>query len=456
MQAVTQTFTTEIAHPPQRVWDWHARPGAFLRLAPPWEELTLIEGDQGLDVGARTIFSVKKGPISVRWEAEHTACDPGTSFVDEQRRGPFASWRHEHRFEPTRSDTCILRDEVVWSPPGGLLGRVAIPSLRAANERMFTFRHRRTERDLDRHAPYLDRPRLRVAITGVTGLVGSALAAFLTTGGHQVVRVVRRDPRPGDCLWDPAKAQIDHEALAGVDAIVHLAGASVAERWTPTHKQAIRESRVQGTRLIVDAIRRLSPRPKVLVSASAIGFYGDRGDEELTEESEPGEGFLAEVGKAWEAASAPVTELGVRRVVPRIGIVTTAAGGVLGRLLPIFRSGAGGPVGSGTQWISWIDLDDLVGLIHCALFEESWSGPFNAVGPQPIQQRDQARILGEVLRRPAFAAAPAFAIKAALGEMGETLLLGGQRVIPSRLQAMGFRFDEVDFGDAVAHNLGLR
>lgn len=454
MAQITQRWQSELPHPAEHVWAWHERPGAFRRLAPPWESLRMIQGDQGLGVGAQTIFEVRKGPATVRWVAEHTACEAGRSFVDEQVEGPFASWRHTHRFEPTSTGSSLI-DEVTWRPPGGPLGALAVPTLRATNERMFRFRHVRTARDLDRHAPYRDRPRLRVAITGVTGLVGSALSAFLTTGGHQVVRVVRRDPQPGDCLWDPATGAIDHQVLEGVDAIVHLAGASVAERWTSEQKQRIRESRVQGTRLIVDAIRRLSDRPSVLISASAIGYYGNTGDVELTERSEPGDDFLSSVGQAWEAAAQSVTELGVRLVNPRIGIVTTAAGGVLGRLLPLFRSGTGGPVGSGEQWISWIALDDLVGVLHRALFDEDFVGPINAVAPNPVQQREQAKMLGRVLGRPAILPAPAFAIKAAFGEMGEHLILGGQRVLPSRLHELGFRFDETDFEQAVRTTLGL-
>jgi uncharacterized protein len=453
MNDVTQTWRTALPDPPSEVWAWHARPGAFVRLAPPWEDLTMLEGDRGLHVGARTVFSVRKGPLRITWVAEHTACEPPLSFVDEQREGPFASWRHEHRFEP-EGEGCALVDTVTWRAPGGPLGALAGPTLRSTNERMFAFRHRRTARDLARHAPYRHEPRLKVAITGASGLVGSALSAFLTTGGHEVVRVGRGQSGPGFCQWDPAAGTIDHAALEGVDAIVHLAGAPVAERWTPTHKQAIRDSRVQGTRLVIDAIRRLDPRPSVLVSASAIGLYGDRGDEELTEAAEPGIGFLADVGRAWESAAHPAVELGVRLVTPRIGIVTTASGAMLAKLLPLFRAGLGGAVGSGEQWVSWIDLDDLVGVLHAALMEPTWSGPINAVAPNPVKQRDQARAIGHAVGRPAITPAPAFAVKALMGQMAEELILGGQRVVPARLGELGFRFDEPTLEGALRHTLG--
>lgn len=453
----TENWRTTLPCTPQTLWDWHARPGAFRRLAPPWEDITFLEGDMGLDVGARTVFTIRKGPARIRWEALHTACQAPHRFVDTQEAGPFAKWVHDHRFLPagdTPSEGTILEDEVTWKPPGGPFGAVAIPALKATNARMFRYRHTRTARDLARHAPYAERPRLRVAITGATGLVGTALQAFLTTGGHEVVRVVRRDPKPGDCVWDVRAGTIDLDALQGVDAVVHLAGAPVSETWTEDHKRAIRESRIQGTSLIADAVTRLDPKPKVLISASAIGIYGVRGDEVVTEHSDLGNDFLAEVGKAWEAAARPAAEAGIRVVHPRIGIVTTSAGAALAKLLPVFRAGGGGPVGSGEQWISWITLDDLIASLHCALFEP-WEGVYNAVCPYPLRQLEQARALGKALSRPAVVPAPAAAVRAMFGEMGETLILGGQRVVPERLEAWGFRWDDLDYEAAVRTNLGL-
>jgi uncharacterized protein (TIGR01777 family) len=450
----TQIWQTSLPHSADTVYDWHARRGAFRRLAPPWEQIRFIDGDHGLGVGARTVFEVKKGPAWLRWEAEHTACEPGRGFTDVQHKGPFASWIHEHRFEPTDTGSELI-DRVTWKPPGGVFGGVAIPSLRAINGRNFTFRHRRTRQDLARHATYADRPRRRVAVTGATGLVGTALCAFLTTGGHEVVRVVRRDPAPGDCVWDPAKGRIDLDALRGVDAVVHLAGAPVSDPWTEEHKRAIRDSRVQGTTLIAEACVRLDPRPEVLISDSAIGIYGNRADERLTEISDLGDDFLAEVGRAWEAAAEPVIDAGVRLVTPRIGIVTTSAGAALARLLPVYRAGGGGPVGSGEQWVSWIALDDLIGLIYASIFEPTWSGPINATAPHPIRQREQARILGRVLGRPAIVPLPEFAVRSMFGEMGENLILGGQRVAADRAVNQGFQFDLPTYEEAVRATLGL-
>ena len=447
------TFETPLPVDAETAWDWHARPGAFRRLAPPWERMRFEHGDEGLQVGARTVFSVKKGPAWIRWEAVHTACEPKLRFVDEQRQGPFAAWRHEHRFEPGEVEDRLV-DTVTWKAPGGPLGGLAHPALRSTLRRMFTFRRRRLQHDLARHAAYADRPRLTVAITGATGLVGTALTAFLTTGGHRVIRVTRRPQGPDDCGWDPADGRIDRDALEGVDAVVHLAGASVAERWTPSHKAAIKDSRVRGTRLIVETCKALDPRPRVLISASAVGVYGQPGDAIRDAESPPGEGFLARVGQAWEAAAQPAADAGIRLVIPRIGIVTTAAGGALATMLPAFRAGGGGPIGSGAQWVSWIALDDLVAAPHAAPFEEAWEGPFEAVGPEPIRQREQARILGRVLGRPAVVPLPEAAVRALMGEMGEEMLLGGQRVVPKRLVGWGFTHTHRSFEDAVRFTLG--
>lgn len=455
MADVAQTYRLSLPQSVEKVWDWHARPGAFMRLAPPWESMELIEGDQGLQTGARTVFKIRKAGVPITWVAEHTDYDEHRLFVDEQREGPFARWRHEHRFVATADGGCLLEDHIEWSPPGGPLGGLAVPTLKGTNDRMFRFRHRRLRDDLARHARFHDRERLTVAISGVTGLVGGALKHFLTAGGHRVVGIVRRDPGPGDCLWDPAEGTIDTAALEGVDAIVHLAGAPVSQKWTDQAKRAIRDSRVHGTRLIVQAIAQLASPPSVLISASAIGYYGDRSGEICTEKTKPGTGFLAEVGQEWEAAAHPATDLGVRLATPRIGIVTTAAGGALQAMLPAFRAAGGGPIGSGEQWVSWISLDDLVGMLHRALFDEAWQGPFNAVAPNPVQQKDQARTLGRALSRPAVVPVPGAAITALFGEMGEHLILGGQRVQPSAAFNWGFSWTQPDYGQAVRQTLGV-
>ena len=286
-------------------------------------------------------------------------------------------------------------------------------------------------------------PSLRVAVTGATGLVGSAVVTALRGAGHRVDRVSRRPPAPGstDVQWDPARGQLDPRALEGVDAVVHLAGESIAaRRWTQAVKERVRRSRVESTRLLAETLGHLSRRPRVLVSASAVGYYGSRGEEPLTEDSPPGEGFLSDVARAWEAAAEPAQAAGVRVVHPRLGVVLAGKGGALPRMALPFRLGAGGVIGDGRQYWSWIALEDVVRVIELAIALESLAGPVNAVTPAPVTNREFTRVLGRVLRRPTLVPLPAFAVRLLLGEMGQALLLDSARVLPRRLERASFRF----------------
>jgi len=284
---------------------------------------------------------------------------------------------------------------------------------------------------------------LHVAISGASGLVGSRLTSLLEAEGHRVSRLVRREPAAGadEILFNAPAGRVDASKLDGVDAVIHLAGENVAAgRWNEARKRRIRDSRVLGTRLIAETVARLDRPPAVLVNASAIGFYGDRGDEILDETSEPGEGFLPETCLAWEAATAAAETAGVRVVRLRIGVVLSADGGALAKMAPIFRAGLGGKTGSGTQWMSWISIDDLVGAIRFVLSRDDLSGPVNAVGPQPETNAEFTRVLARVLRRPAIAPVPAFVVRAIFGEMGQELLLSSTRVLPRRLEQAGFGY----------------
>jgi uncharacterized protein (TIGR01777 family) len=313
-----------------------------------------------------------------------------------------------------------------------------------------------TREDLARHAPHSDRPKLRVAITGATGLLGSALAAFLTTGGHEVLRFVRhRAADTGDVAWDPAAGHADREKLEGLDAVIHLAGENIAaSRWTERRKAVILESRTKGTRLIAETLAALAAKPKVFLSASAVGFYGDRGEDRLDESSAPGSGFLAEVVRAWEAATEPAEAAGIRTVKMRFGVILTPKGGALAKMLLPFKLGAGGPIGGGRQGFSWVALDDAVYAIHHLTRDESARGPVNVVAPDPVPQREFASALGRALHRPALAPLPAFAVKALFGQMGEEALLGGQFVQPAALQRAGFAWSAGHLEGALAAALG--
>ncbi len=276
-------------------------------------------------------------------------------------------------------------------------------------------------------------------ISGASGLIGSALAASLLEDGHEVARLVRSPGSPG--AWDPETGVVDTKALDGADVIAHLAGENIAQgRWSEQRKRRVMDSRVHGTNTIVRAIAGMAKPPKTLLCASAVGFYGDGGDAILDETRAPGKGFLADVCEAWEAASRPAVEYGVRVVNLRFGMVLSARGGALAKMLPLFRLGLGGALGSGRQYMSWIALDDAVAAIrHCAQ-TPSLEGPVNVVAPEPVANAVFTKTLGQVLRRPAVLPAPAFALKLVLGEMAQELLLSGQRAVPAKLVASGYAF----------------
>lgn len=297
---------------------------------------------------------------------------------------------------------------------------------------------------------------MKVLVSGSTGLVGSALVPFLVSGGHEVVRLVRGRPAPGVVAvpWDPQAGTIAAAQLEGFDAVVHLAGENIAGRWTTAKKARIRSSRVEGTRLLADALAGLKRPSRTLICASAIGYYGNRGDELLREDSPPGAGFLAEVCREWEGAARPAAEKGIRVVHLRIGVVLSPAGGALAQMLTPFKLGLGGRIGSGNQYMSWIAIDDLIGAFHHALITESLRGPVNAVAPRPMTNLEFTKTLGRVLGRPTLFPMPAFAARLAFGEMADELLLASARVEPTKLASSGYRFRAPELEGALRHLLG--
>ena len=294
-------------------------------------------------------------------------------------------------------------------------------------------------------------------MTGASGFIGSALCHFLATGGHEVVPIVRRRPdRDRDeVYWDPMERKIEGRRLEGVDALVHLAGESLSRgRWTSARKEAIWKSRVVGTRVLADTLNRLRTPPRVFVSTSAIGYYGDRGSERLVEGSRPGRGFLADLCREWEGEALGAKRSGVRVVVLRTGLVLSPAGGALGTMLLPFKLGIGGRLGPGRQYVSWIDHDDLVALIFHAIVTPGLRGPVNATAPHPVTNATFTTRLGHALRRPTLLPVPSLAVKGIFGEMGGALLLDGARVLPEAAARSGFRFDFEGIGESLAFQLG--
>lgn len=291
---------------------------------------------------------------------------------------------------------------------------------------------------------------MRVAVTGASGLIGSALVPALTARGHEVIRLVRRPATgPGEAPWDPRAGTVDLEALQGIDAVVHLAGAGVGDkRWTDAYKAEIRDSRVQGTTTIAQAMASLDPKPAVLVCGSAIGYYGDTGDRAVTEESPQGAGFLADVVADWEASARPAADAGIRVTYARTGLVVSSKGGAWKRLMPIFKLGLGGKVGSGSQYWSFISLRDEVSALIALLEDDRYRGPVNLTAPDPVTNSEVTAAMGRVLGRPTVLPVPAFALKVALGEFSQDVL-GSQRVLPTVLERDGFTWSDPSIDSAI-------
>lgn len=295
---------------------------------------------------------------------------------------------------------------------------------------------------------------MRVLVTGSSGLIGKHLVTHLRDRGHDVARLIRHPEAASDAFrWAPQSGVLEAASLATFDGIVHLAGEPIEGRWDQEKKRKIRDSRVDGTRLLVDRLTELDSPPNVLIAASAIGYYGNRGDEVLTEVSGPGDLFLSGVCEAWEAETHPAAGAGIRVVNARLGIVLSTEGGALEKMLGPFKMGLGGKVGSGRQWYSWISLDDAVGALEHCLLTDSIAGPVNIVAPEPVRNEAFCRLLGEALDRPAMAALPAFAARMAFGELADELLLASMRVEPARLRESGFEFRHRSAGEALQHLL---
>jgi uncharacterized protein (TIGR01777 family) len=440
---------TRLAVSAEQAYAWHARPGAFERLAPPWARVDVLEREGDLLKG-RVVLRLWLGAVPVTWVARMDGGEAGRSFRDVLVRGPFSRWVHEHRFEPDGPHACRLVDRIEYAAPAFGLGAAA---LRRRLERLFAWRHHITAADLAQ--PVGGEQAMTLLITGSRGLIGSALVPALTVAGHTVRRLVRGAARSDDeASWDPERGELDAATFAGVDAVIHLAGESLAARWTPELKRRILDSRVLGTSLLARTLAGLDTPPKVLVSASAVGWYGERGAEECDETSARGNGFLSDVCAAWEDAAEPAREAGIRVVHPRLGVVLSPRGGALAKMLPAFRCGVGGRLGTGRQWWSWISLDDVLGGLGRAAADEGLSGAVNLTAPAPATNEAFTIALARALRRPAVLPMPAFAARLAFGEMGEALLLGGQRVLPRKLLDAGYAFRDADLKSALTRLLG--
>ncbi len=454
----TYTHRSILPFPAADVFAWHARPGAFQRLNPPWDPVELVSQSGNIQDGDRLEISLRMGPFRRRWVAEHRHFIDGRQFQDVQIKGPFAEWEHTHTITPVDGFRCELRDEIRYQLPFGFLGQLCGGAfMRRMLEQLFVYRHRLTCDDLTAHSLFSKGRPMQILVTGSSGLVGSKLIPFLMTGGHAVTRLVRSNSSSDGATvtWDPPARTIDREALNGFDAVVHLGGENIAgKRWSDAQKARIRDSRVQGTRFLAETLAGLDAPTKTFLSASAIGYYGNRGEELLDETSPPGDGFLADVCKEWEAAADPAREKGIRTVHARFGVILSPEGGALKEMLFPFKMCAGGVMGSGKQYWSWVGIDDVVGAILHALSNENITGPVNVVAPNPVTNRAFTKTLGKVLARPTILPMPGFLARIVLGEMADALLLASARVLPNKLQETGYDFRFPTLEPVLRHLLG--
>ena len=450
------TYRSRIRTSAKDLFKWHTRAGAFERLTPPWEDVAVLEKTDGLEDGSRVVIRTKIGLVPMTWLIEHRDYREEKQFCDIQIKGPFKHWEHTHTFVPDGPNACFLEDNVKFALPMGTLGEIFGNELVIRRlETLFEYRHGTLMKDIKMHKKY-GVTSMKILITGSTGLIGSSLIPFLTTGGHRVIRLRRDKSKIGenDLYWNPEKGEIDTSKLEELDAVVHLSGENVACRWTDEKKAEIEESRVKSTRLLSNSLSKLKKKPPVLVCASAIGFYGNRDDEILTEDSQAGKGFLADVSRKWEAATAVARKVGIRVVNLRLGVVLSPRGGALEKMLLPFRVGLGGRVGSGHQWISWISIHDVIGAIYHAINDDSIVGPVNAVSPKPVTNLEFTKTLGNVLKRPTFFSVPSLLLRVLVGEMADETLLSSARVMPSKLLSSGYEFQFSELETSLRNLLG--
>ncbi len=442
-----QTFThrSTLPFPADEVFSWHLRPGALCRLIPPWRKVQVLFQDGGPNQeGARIGLNVFFAGLSWKWILEHRNFTPGKEFSDHQIQGPFSEYRHRHRVEPIDAHSCQLIDEVSYRLPCAL-------SIDTELAKLFHWRHRIIKEDLDLITKHKAAP-MRILLSGATGLIGRPLEAFLKTAGHDVVHLVRNQHQTNRhaIYWDPAHGDVHKENFEDFDAVIHLAGENIAAgRWSKKRKERLFLSRCRDSWLLSQVLSRLFRPPKTVICASALGYYGNRGEEELTEESAKGQGFLADLCQKWESSMQAIENRGARVVHTRFGIVLSASGGILQRSILPFKLGLGGRIGSGKQVMSWVGIDDVVGSIYHALVTESIHGPVNVAAPHPVSQKDFATALGQKLNRPACVPVPAWALRLILGEMADELLLSSARVSPLKLLETEYAFRYPRLQDAL-------
>lgn len=456
----------EVPVPVGQLFSWHERPGAFERLTPPFDPVKIKKRRGGID-GGTVHIQMNLGPIPLTWVAKHHSYKKNVQFLDEQVSGPFASWNHKHLFEKLDTKSSKLIDEIDYQLPLEPLGSAFGGKFTKEKiKQMFAYRRNVTKNDLKSQSKYNGKS-LDIAVSGSSGIIGSDLVPYLTTAGHSVEKIVRGRPQKGEIGWDPKNGIISN--LSGKDAVVHLAGEPISKPiagmvplpWTTWKRNEILESRVNGTKLIAEHLASLNRPPKVLICASAIGYYGDRGDSLLSEDSKNGNDYFSHVVKEWEAAAQPAIDAGIRVVFLRIAPVMSPLGGALQVLGNAAKLGPSPPVAGGNQWWSWISIDDVVDVIYHSIITDSLSGPVNVASPKPVRQKEWASTLANVLWGKfsiicGLVPVPGIALKTFLGEFGDVLALSSIKVDSSKLVNSGYEFRFENLEDCFRHLLGRR
>jgi uncharacterized protein (TIGR01777 family) len=440
------------------LYDWHSRPGALERLTPPWERTSVLARQGGIRPGGQVRLRMHLGPFPYRWTARHVEDHPGLMFRDIQEKGPFASWSHSHIFTDSAKGA-MLEDRIEFSLPAhGLLPQRIKQQVHGILEKVFAYRHATLRDDLALHAACSRRP-LRILVTGASGVLGRALLPLLTTGGHQVWTLVRRSPITGanEIFWDPEAGVIDSRALPALDGVIHLAGEYIGlHRWSEAKKQRVIGSRTGGTELLARALAAQPVPPKVFLSASAVGYYGENDARNLDEATPPGGHFTSQLCDIWEKSATPAREAGIRTVLMRIGIVLTPKGGALRQLLAASPFGFFRSFGKGDQYVSWIGLDDAVSaMLHC-LAHPILQGPVNIAAPTPVTNKEMMKTVAKTLHRPLFPSLPAWLLRTLYGQMATEILLSGCHVSSAKLAASGFTFRNPDLEGLLRRQISRR
>tara|TARA_A100001015_G_scaffold318935_1_gene440314 strand:+ start:4161 stop:5552 length:1392 start_codon:yes stop_codon:yes gene_type:complete len=447
-------MATHMPVPAHQLFSWHERRGAFERLTPPWQRLDIVYNSGSLLPGSYVIFKAYYGPFFITWKAEHIHYDKNREFIDTQKKGPFKTWVHHHITKEKNATTSILKDSITYTLPMKHIN-IGKCSINTSLKQLFAYRHKTLHTDLYIQNKYCFKKPLKIAITGSSGTIGQCLSAFLTTAGHCVIPITRKKITTQHIFWDINRQFIENDKLENIDAVINLCGENIGQRkWSAQQKERIYNSRILSTRLLANALNTLKSPPHTLISASAIGYYGKNAQHVKNENQLGGNDFLATVCEKWEQAAQHFTQ--GRVVNPRFGIVLTPKGGALKKMLPVFRAGLGGQLGSGSQIMSWISIDDLIYTLYHILYTHTLSGPINITSPHSVSNRLFTQTLGQILKRPYIFSIPEKILKIIFGEMAEGTLLADINAIPSKLLKSGFTFQYDKLETTLRHLLGTR